>query len=363
MKGQTLSIHQFHDSVAPGDAITQQLLFIQSSLKAVGITGKIFSRNIKGALEEKVLPFRKENVWDCDVMLVHFSMGLEKPEEILKLEIPKALVYHNITPPEFFAHDSFLKSLAANGRKQLARHAADFIANFSDSDFNRRELEKLGYRNGRLLPLFDLDRSVPDSSARKAGPFHLLFVGRLAPHKNQALLIKIFYHLRSELPPDSKLYLVGTGDPIYTHYLRLLIVQLGLEEHVVLPGKVQPRELKRFYETAGAFISASHHEGFGIPLVESMQAGLPVFYLPKAAVSETMGKAGHRLKAKEPLPLAREIAATLGDSVQMAEILRQQKTRLAEIAAFQNAKQVHNTLGDLLATIRKERGVELCPVP
>jgi hypothetical protein len=61
---------------------------------------------------------------------------------------------------------------------------------------------------------------------------------------------------------------------------------------VFIGGGLTDKQLGTIYKNSEAFVSLSEHEGFGVPLVEAMGCGLPVFALDRAAVRETIGEMG-----------------------------------------------------------------------
>ncbi len=356
MSGQKIVIHQFHPAVAFGDAVTQQMFLIRESLHKAGIGGEIFTRHWKGVSRATVKPLSRAELWDGDLLLVHHSSGDANLEEVRQLEIPKALVYHNITPPEFFRHDPFIENLCRLGRAQLAEWSSSVVAAFADSRFNAGELQALGYPDPKILPLLDLTLEVTQTSLAKREPGTLLFVGRLSPHKNQAALVAALFYLRRMTNRPYRLILAGTGDPLYTDYLRLLAKQLGIESEVEFPGKVSHGGLAELYQRADAFVSASLHEGFGVPLIEAMRFELPVFALPKAAIPETLGRGGVRFPSERPSEIAAFLEGAMGAKdwkETRALILKEQAARLEELSAEQASARIPEVLRPVVEKLRK----------
>ncbi|MFO1086510.1 MAG: glycosyltransferase family 4 protein [Reyranellaceae bacterium] len=100
---------------------------------------------------------------------------------------------------------------------------------------------------------------------------YIVGMGRLSPEKGFDRLIEAF-HLVAKDCPGWKLLIVGEG-PLRTHLTRL-VASLGLEDRVVLPGRVSnPRTL---FRQCALFALSSESEGFAMVLIEAMSAGLPV---------------------------------------------------------------------------------------
>ncbi len=136
---------------------------------------------------------------------------------------------------------------------------------------------------------------------------------------------------------DNRAHLHLVGDPsdrAYVLELRELAAQMDVADRVVLWGKIPEGDLIERYSTAGLYLSLSEHEGFGVPLLEAMAAGLPVIAYGAAAVPETLGGAGVELHTKEPSFVAGLAHTILGDEALVQRILDRQDARLAQLAAF-----------------------------
>ena len=252
---------------------------------------------------------------------------------------PKCLIYHNITPGEFFERyrPDFARILFS-GREDLPYLAKHFENSAGVSAFNAAELAANGFNNPGVLPL-GIDphkwalRPDPATMAQmQDGRTNILFVGRFAPNKKQDDLIAAFSHyLRYD--PDARLVLVGKpeqSDP-YVDHLKNLIAELGLPESILLPGSVEDAQLAGFYRTAHIFWSMSEHEGFCVPLIESMWFDVPIFAFKASAVPETLGTAGLMFSTKDDLPTLAAFAHILVTDPGLREkLIAAQRTRRLE---------------------------------
>ncbi len=357
-RGQPFRVHQFHYSVSPSDGISHQLFFIQSALRQIGISGEVFASQLIGGIKPpRVFKFKPEKMWDCDLLLIHHSHGNPILRKLARIEIPKALMYHNITPARFYPHDPFLADLSHLGRKQLTAIRNEVIATFTASRFNSIDLKKHNFPNPQILPLLDLSDELKEISTKKFHtepdePKNILFVGRITRHKNQAQIVKVFFHLKKTLPKNSKLFLVGSQDKVYGDYLKLLIRQLGLQNDVKLTGSVTQKVLEHYYEISDAFVCLSEHEGFCLPLVEAMSRHVPTFFAPKTGVKETMGKSGVALLTDQPFEQAQIITTVLNSSKAVKTILNSQHQRLLELCQEQSKEKVQGLILELVKCLR-----------
>ena len=109
------------------------------------------------------------------------------------------------------------------------------------------------------------------------GGTDILFVGRVVPSKAQHDLVKALWAYRRLYDTDARLHLLGgTSSYEYNKSLQDFVDDLGLARAVRIAGEVSDASLAAYFAVAEVFLSLSVHEGFGVPLVEAMSAGMPV---------------------------------------------------------------------------------------
>lgn len=173
-----------------------------------------------------------------------------------------------------------------------------------------------------FLP-FDPAQSAAFVRARYGieGPY-FLFSGRWEPRKNIANIVRAFARFRAESPHDLKL--VFTGERTWAAaQTDALIAQLGLSEHVLDLGKSPVAELPMLYAGATALVYPSLWEGFGLPIVEAMAAGLPVITSNNSSMAE-IGSSAARLVDPRVVD---EIAAAMVDIAGDAALRQTLRTR------------------------------------
>jgi glycosyltransferase involved in cell wall biosynthesis len=85
------------------------------------------------------------------------------------------------------------------------------------------------------------------------------------------------------------------------------VARLGLQDTVVFTGEVKVAALKSYYLLAKAFMLTSRHEGFCVPLVESMAMKVPIVAYASSAVADTAGEAGLIWEEGNPQLLAKSL--------------------------------------------------------
>jgi L-malate glycosyltransferase len=252
-----------------------------------------------------------------------------------------ALVYHNITPPEYFVGvHPLLVQLCYMGRRELRAYTGRVVLALGDSEYNREELDLMGFGATGVLPV------VP-SFAHLDGPprrffsaafddewVNLLFVGRVIPNKKLEDVIRFFHAYKTRHNPRSRLLLVGAyaGFEMYFAMLQQLVARLRLPD-VHFLGHVANEELTALYDLADVFVCASEHEGFCVPLVEAFYKRLPVLAFAAAAVPATMDGAGVLFDTKDPWQVAALIDAVVSNAGLQGAILDAQDAALDRLLA------------------------------
>lgn len=312
-------VHQLLPDIVYGDAISTQAINVRNYLRGRGLASEIFVRRREERMRDEAQLFDPSLVRPADALLYHHSIGSELTAFAVGHAGAKCLVYHNVTPGEYYApfRPGFAWMLET-GRAHLPRLAAHFPVSVGDSAFNAAELAACGFDSPGVLPIICDPlkwnmRADPALMERlQDGRQNLLFVGRIAPNKKQDELVEAFAHYR-ELDADSRLIIAGEGrrsDPFYTRLLRLLEAR-ELRGHVHITGQIDDAELLAYYRTAHLYWSLSEHEGFGVPLVEAMWFDVPVLAYRSAAVPETVGDAALLFEGKDDLRAVASLAKLL----------------------------------------------------
>jgi glycosyltransferase involved in cell wall biosynthesis len=221
----------------------------------------------------------------------------------------KIMIYHNITPYNYFLdYHRILTRECYKGRLEIRLFVDKVDMALGDSEYNRIELEQLGYQNTGVLPLLlNLDKfdSHGDPVVRRIydnGKWTILFVGRVIPNKKFEDVIKVFAFYKKFFNPNSQLILAGDYRGMERYYFALqdLIDRLEIQD-VHLTGHVDFQELISYFQLADVYLSMSEHEGFGVPLLEAFHNRIPVVAYKAGAVEETMNGGGVLLAEKEYL--------------------------------------------------------------
>lgn len=352
-------IHQWVPAAHRGDAIGDSARKVRDLLREMGHASDVFALTIDDDLRNDVRSFSDPAASRGDITIFHFALPSPMTEPFARLTGRKVVQYHNITPAAFFApYDAGLFRLAALGRRELATLAGRVELALGDSEFNRQELESLGFAPTGVLPIaVDTDR-ITNAPRRPAlerilgdGLINILFVGRIAPNKKIEDHIRLAELYKRNVDSYYRFIFVGRHDGVPRYYaqIRALIAEFDmLPERFWFTGPVPDDDLAAFYRWADAYVSLSEHEGFCVPLVEAMAADVPVVAYAAGAVPETLGGAGLLFEPKD-LELAAELLGTVVyDREVRARVLHGQRER---VRAFAPAK-IGQTLAQMVERLQ-----------
>lgn len=323
-----MKIIQVLDALDFGDGVSNDVINKYSLLKEMGYDTEIYSK----WYHEKVGKYRKDikklKLNENDILIHHFSGKCHCLKEIQMQKCKKILVYHNITPQSFF---DFEDDNLSEGEKQLKEIKENYNYFLADSQFNAISLERLGIsKKVDILPILidftQFDKYKTSMRNKKNNTKTFLFVGRVAENKKHEDIIRIFNYYYNNIDCNSNIVFVGNTEFSKLYYEKLikLVDELKLNDNIIFTGKVDDNILYDYYNRADIFICMSEHEGFCIPLLESMYFGVPTIAYNSTAIKSTMGNAGVLVEYKNIEVIAKLIYEIINNDDINKRIIEQQ---------------------------------------
>ncbi|MCX6549496.1 MAG: glycosyltransferase [Acidobacteria bacterium] len=349
-------INQWMPSAHRGDAVGDSARHMRGLLRAQGHESQIYAVEIDEDMQGEVRPFSDAGAHRGDVTIFHFATPSPMTGAFGRLRGGRVLQYHNITPARFFApYAPDIVRLIARARRDLAALVARTDVAFGPSEYNRRELEALGFAETGVLPIaVDVDRiaKAPANPALEGwlndGLTNFLFVGRMVPNKKIEDIIRLAEHYKRYVDAHYRFIFVGRYDsvPRYYYMLRAFIAELGwLPDRYLFTGAVPDEELAIYYRCASVYISMSEHEGFCVPLVEAMAADLPVLAYSCTAVPDTLGGAGIQFAPKDFERTAELLGLLAFDDSLRAAVIAGQRRRLVHFQSHRTDESLRQLAG------------------
>lgn len=351
-------INQWVPAAHRGDAIGDSARAVRDLLRSRGHESEVYALTVDDDMRGEVRPFDHADARRGDITIFHFALPSSMTEAFGQLRSVRVLQYHNVTPSHFFApYDPALARIAAIGRQQLATLAGRVDLALGDSEYNRLELEALGFARTGVMPIAVNTRRITDAPRRPAlekvltdGLTNILFVGRVAPNKRIDDHIRLAEQYKRYIDSDYRFIFVGRYDalPRYFASIRALIAEYQmLPDRFLFTGPVPNDELAAYFRSASAYVSLSEHEGFCVPLIEAMAADVPILAYAAAAVPETLGGAGVQFAPKDLEHAAELLGMLVYDDDLRSAVVAGQRRRLV---AFSPAA-IERRLDEVLASL------------
>lgn len=241
-----------------------------------------------------------------------------------EMSLPKVL--KRINPDVFLSPDGFL-SLNSNVKSLPVIHDLNFAHNPQDlakthawfynryfpkyaqkaariatvSEFSKQDIEeRYGIDSSKIDVVYNgvsqrfsrLWQPEIDETRKKwsGGLPYFIYVGAIHQRKNIERMLKAFDVFKNQTKNEHKFLVVGNRK-WWTESMQSAFDSLQYKEDVVFTGRVSDEDLKMLMGSALANVYVSTFEGFGIPIVEAFQAGVPVITSNTTSMPEIAGDA------------------------------------------------------------------------
>jgi glycosyltransferase involved in cell wall biosynthesis len=176
-------------------------------------------------------------------------------------------------------------------------------------------------------------------------PF-ILYTGNIKPHKNVDRLIEAYSVLRRRGQQDAKLLIIGDDISKYPN-LRRLVHRFQLHKHVRFLGFVPEFTLAALYRLASVFVFPSLYEGFGLPPLEAMSAGVPVITSNVSSLPEVVGDAAVLVDPMDAGAIADAMARVLTDATLRTTLIARGFERVKVFSWDRSVRRVREVYAEL----------------
>lgn len=355
-----MKIYQIVPTFNYGDAIGNDVIAIKHIIEDMKIETAVYAGSVSPRIKESNSYNISEmpKVSEDDIVIYHMGDGSYLNTMVTELNCRKIMIYHNITPYEFFNIDNIQASEnCRKGLNDMLKMKGCFTSYIADSEFNKNDMIEMGYKANQIevIPVaipFDDYKQTPDKNMEASlsdGMTNIVFVGRIAPNKKHEDLIRTFDYYKKHINPNSRLILAGSANLNGMYYKDLVsyIEELGTKD-IIFPGHISFAEILAIYKTASVFLCLSEHEGFCVPLLEAMTFDVPIIAYDAGAVPETMGGSGIVIDDKNPVFLSKIIDGVVNDQNLRKNIIELQRKRLEDFAYDKIKTKFQNYIRDFL---------------
>lgn len=338
-----------------GDSISNHVFEIRGLLAKQGFQSKIYVEH----KDSFFLPDFVKNYRSCrpkkeDIVILHATVGSNLTNFFRNLKCKKMIIYHNHTPAKFFEGvNNDIMRLLKNYDTDLKSLVRSTDSVLGVSEFNKQDLEKLGFRNVKVSPIFIDFNKFKKLNQTLISKFddkwvNIIHVGRIVPNKKIEDLIKVFYYYKNFINPKSRLLLIGGITTVPNYYESLLeyVDKLNLKD-VFFTNKVSDKDLATYYCLSDIFLSMSEHEGLGLPLIESMYFDIPIIAFNSTGIPHTLGNSSILVNKKNFRGIAELIDVILNNKKIKENIIKGQKKKLKDFDSEKLKKQFLQHIIDL----------------
>lgn len=210
------------------------------------------------------------------------------------------------------------------------------ISNFTKSDIIKNyhiNKDKItvaypGYDSTAFKPLKDTQKIENYKRKYKISGEYIIYVGTVQPRKNLIKLIESVAKIKDlKLVIVGKISGVGRQAWMFDEILKKP-KELGIEDRIIFTDFIPTQDMASLMKGSLAFVLPSLWEGFGIPVVDAMAAGVPVIVSNVSSLPEIVGKAGLLVNPKSVDQIEQAIRTIAADKK-----LRLQKSKAGVIQA------------------------------
>lgn len=363
-----MKIYQIVPSLSYGDAIGNEVIAIDKVIKECGYTTIVLSDyvdpriNIQAKIYNKN-KFRSE-LSSEDIVIYHKATGSHFSEDITEFKCRKIMIYHNMTPKEFFIpYNKRVALELENGVRQLEnlKGYVDYV--LADSEYNKLELEEIGFKckidvQPLIIDFEEYEKKPNEDIIKRYSDegTNIIFTGRIAPNKKQEDVIKVFYYYKNYVDKNARLFLVGSYNGTEKYYAKLkgFVNELKLKD-VYFTGHIPFKDILAYYKIADVFLCMSEHEGFCVPLLESMYFDVPIVAFNSSAIPYTLGDSGVLLDSKNYIEYSEVIRLIMEDSKYKKEIIEKQRNNLQRFKKSLTVDIFKNNLNNYIYSIEREK--------
>jgi glycosyltransferase involved in cell wall biosynthesis len=179
----------------------------------------------------------------------------------------------------------------------------------------------------------------PDRGRARIGRPYVLAVGTIEPRKDHPTLVEAMAAVWTSLP-DVELVIVG-ADGWGTAMLDRALDRFDPRRRVIRMGYVDPQTKADLLAGALAMAYPSLYEGFGLPVLEAMAAGVPVVTTNAGAIPEVAGRAAVLVEPRDPGALAGALLSVLEDDVVRGRLVSAGRERVTHFDWDRSAVALH----------------------
>jgi glycosyltransferase involved in cell wall biosynthesis len=253
-------------------------------------------------------------------------------------KVPQVLVLHDLA---FLHHPKFVPKHHLLYYKWYTPHflkkskVVSTVSEFSKKDIIHKykiQAEKIiniGSAAKTMFQEVDWDQKEMIKEAYADGFEYFVFIGGIHPRKNLINLLKAFSLFKTRQHTNMKLLVVGRLAWQYNETIEKL-KSYKYRDEVKMLGYLPDDEVARVVAGAYALVFPSYFEGFGVPILEAMQSGVPVITSFTSSMIEIGGDAALFADPNDPAEIAERLKTIFKDEALRSQLIEKGKLQAAK---------------------------------
>lgn len=299
-----LAIHQVLLGYFLNETILFQAQTIQSKLTEDGYDSELFIQYPQTNDTDSFKTFHPSQLSEQDGVIIHYSIGYPYIEKLLEIKGVKTLIFHGITPADYFEpYSQEYAKLLEVSRTQLRslNNSFDFV--YSDSLFETESLKYMGYENVSLLkPIIKAQTEKKNEVIleQRGDSKVILFRGDILPQNEILDMVEVLYWLK-KIEPLAKLIIIGedTISTAYDREVKSTLENYSLQNDFIITGKQPSDKCSSYYNIASLYLSLSSYIEEPTGLATALYNKLPIVALKSSTAEEILGKSKLLIESKQ----------------------------------------------------------------
>lgn len=227
--------------------------------------------------------------------------------------LPAVLTIHDMTWKRFPESMRFLQYWSERLQMPYSIKRADKIITISDASL--RDIKRFFPHAEAKVDVIHcgVSRFTIAAPLENLPDQYMLFVGTPEPRKNLSRLLEAYARLPTDMKHEYPLVLAGGHG--WKLSLEEMVARAGIADHVVILGAITNEKLGYVYSRAKLLLMPSLYEGFGLPILEAFQFGIPVLTSNVSSMPEVAGAGGVLVDPTDAADISKGIINLLTDQI------------------------------------------------
>lgn len=269
----------------------------------------------------------------------------------LSTNIKQILTIHDIGFERFPEHTPFLVRNYYRHFTAKYCHKAQRI--FTVSKFTKQEISTVyNIPSNKIEVAYNAFENTSNSSSKNVHQIdsrlssqipYFIFVGAVHPRKNVLGLLKAFEYFKSNFSQQHQLVIVGRKAWLNKN-VEDFYQKMRFKNDVVWIEQIQREDLIHLTQQSFAMVYPSWYEGFGIPVLEAMQLGVPVIASNTTSLPEITGDAALLISPNETIEIAMAMQRLIEDKMLRNQLIEKGKKQAQQFIWKTSAMKIANAL-------------------